>query len=233
MYSGHIIIQGCQPGPFERNKYPELYTFRGLNFVWTHSCYECHSQSFIQLATFRSSVHWDQAILYKWQELTLKHTKVWFPKKMPRHPQRWDLIPGLFRGLKLITARGENYTSRMMDDKLNLCPGTEGERWQRYLSWEWRLGSGKAGCLKAQDIDKFIQWTPLLGPFLCFESWPLAKWPTSLMLPAREECMRHAGRPTSAEACCSFFCEAPKIIDSFWTMFVWGFQEMLDSGSLG
>lgn len=76
----------------------------------------------------------------------------------------------------------------MMDDKLNLCPGTEGEWWQRYLSWEWRLGSGEAGRLKAQDIDKFIQWTPLLGPFLCFESWPLAKWPTSLMLPVCEEC---------------------------------------------
>lgn len=78
--------------------------------------------------------------------------------------------------------------TRMMDDKLNLCPGTEGEWWQRYLSWEWRLGSAEAGCLKAQDIDKFIQWTPLLGPFLCFEFWPLTKWPTSLMLPVCEEC---------------------------------------------
>lgn len=75
----------------------------------------------------------------------------------------------------------------MMDDKLNLCPGTEGEWWQRYLSWEWRLGSGEAGRLKAQDVDKFIQWSPLLGPFLCFESLPLAKWPTSLMLPVCKE----------------------------------------------
>lgn len=81
----------------------------------------------------------------------------------------------------------------MMDDKLNLCPGTEGEWWQRYLSWEWRLGSGEAGCLKAQDIDKFILWTPLLGPFLCFESWPLAKWPTSLMLPVCEKCCATPG----------------------------------------
>lgn len=31
-------------------------------------------------------------------------------------------------------------------------------------------GSDEAGCLKAQDIDKFIQWTPFLEPFLCFES---------------------------------------------------------------
>lgn len=107
------------------------------------------------------------------------------------HVQWRGPIPGLFGGLKLITGRGGGklyLCTRMMDDKLNLCPGTEGEWWQRYLSWEWRLGSGEAGCLKAQDIDKFIQWTPLLGPFLCFESWPLAKWPTSLMLPMCEEC---------------------------------------------
>lgn len=69
MYSGHIIIQGCQPRPFEGNKYPELYTFHGLNFVWTHSCNECHSQSFIQLASFlvesaRSS-HFIQIITIK------------------------------------------------------------------------------------------------------------------------------------------------------------------------
>lgn len=83
----------------------------------------------------------------------------------------------------------------MMDDKLNLCPGTEGEWWQRYLSWEWRLGSGEAGCLKAQDIDKFIQWTPLLGPFLCFESLPLAKWPTSLILPMCKEYPAMPGIP--------------------------------------
>lgn len=83
----------------------------------------------------------------------------------------------------------------MMDDKLNLCPGTEGEWWQRYLSWEWRLGSGEAGCLKARDIDKFIQWTPLLGPFLCFESLPLAKWPTLLMLPMCKEYPAMPGIP--------------------------------------
>lgn len=85
--------------------------------------------------------------------------------------------------------------TRMMDDKLNLCPGTEGEWWQRYLSWEWRLGSGEAGCLKARDIDKFIQWTPLLGPFLCFESLPLAKWPTLLMLPMCKEYPAMPGIP--------------------------------------
>lgn len=113
------------------------------------------------------------------------------------HVQWRGPIPGLFGGLKLITGRGgELYLcTRMMDDKLNLCPGTEGEWWQRYLSWEWRLGSGEAGCLKAQDIDKFIQWTPLLGPFLCFESLPLAKWPTLLMLPVCKEYPAMPGIP--------------------------------------
>lgn len=54
MYSGHIIIQGCQLWPFEGNKYLQLHTFQGLNFVWTHSCNECHSPSFIHLASLRS-----------------------------------------------------------------------------------------------------------------------------------------------------------------------------------
>lgn len=58
----------------------------------------------------------------------------------------------------------------MMDDKLNLCPGTEGEWWQRYLSWEWRLGSGEAGCLKAQDIDNPVD--PIAWAFSLF--WILA-----------------------------------------------------------
>lgn len=38
------------------------------------------------------------------------------------------------------------------------------------------LGSGKAGCLKAQDIDKFIPHTAFLKPF-CFESWLLTSDP--------------------------------------------------------
>lgn len=82
MYSGHIIIQGCQPWPFERNKYPELYTLHGLNFVWTHSCNECHSQSFIQLASVLvGSVRSSHFI-----QITTTHThakkkkKIWFAK---------------------------------------------------------------------------------------------------------------------------------------------------------
>lgn len=38
------------------------------------------------------------------------------------------------------------------------------------------LGSGKAGCLKAQDIDKFIRRAAFLKPF-CFESWLLTSDP--------------------------------------------------------
>lgn len=181
MYSGHIIIQGCQPRPFEGNKYPELYTFHGLNFVWTRSCNECHSRSFIQLASLtvgsvRSS-HFIQIITTKFriQKCFVMCSEV--PSLACS-----EVLHSLMGGGKLYLCR------RMMDDIFNLCPGTEGEWWQRYLSWEWRLGSGEAGCLKAQDIDKFIQWTPLRGPFLCFESLPLAKWPTSLMLPMCEEC---------------------------------------------
>lgn len=54
MYSGHIIIQGCQLWPFEGNKYLHLHTFHHLNFVWTHGCNECHSPSFIYSASLRS-----------------------------------------------------------------------------------------------------------------------------------------------------------------------------------
>lgn len=54
MYSGHIIIQGCQLWAFEGNKYLQLHTFHRLNFVWTHGCNECHSPSFIHLASRRS-----------------------------------------------------------------------------------------------------------------------------------------------------------------------------------
>lgn len=54
MYSGHIIIQGCQLWPFEGNKYLQLHTFHGLNFVWTHGCNACHNLSFIHLASLRS-----------------------------------------------------------------------------------------------------------------------------------------------------------------------------------
>lgn len=54
MYSGHIIIQGCQLWPFEGNKYLHLHTFHHLNFVWTHGCNECHSPSFIHSASLRS-----------------------------------------------------------------------------------------------------------------------------------------------------------------------------------
>lgn len=41
---------------------------------------------------------------------TKKETKN-LVSKMPCHVQQWGPIPALFKGLKLITARGENYTS--------------------------------------------------------------------------------------------------------------------------
>ena len=78
------------------------------------------------------------------------------------------------------------FWAEMMDDNLNLCPGNEGELWQSYLSWEWRLGSAEAGCLKAQDSDKFI--LQAVSEALCFGSWLLTKWPSSFMLAMREGC---------------------------------------------
>ena len=153
MYSGHIIIQGCQLWPFEGNKYPELYTFHSLNFVWTHSCNECHSQSFIQLASFTvGSVRSSHFI----QIITTHKKKI----RIPKYFVMFSEVPSLACSevLNSLLGGGKLYLcTRMMDDKFNLCPGTEGEWWQRYLSWEWSLGSGEAGCLKAQDIDKFIQ----------------------------------------------------------------------------
>lgn len=145
MYGGHIIIQGCQLWPFEGNKYLQLHTFHHLNFVWTHGCNECHSPSFIHLASPRSR-HFIQI------RTTEREKSRW-----------WSLVPSL-ACLGSCTHYREGWKlylrTRMMDDKWNLCPGTEGEVWQRYLSWEWGLGSGEAGRLKAQDPQE-----PQPGPF--------------------------------------------------------------------
>lgn len=215
MYSGHIIIQGCQLWPFEGNKYLQLHTFHGLNFVWTHSCNECHSPSFIHLPSLRSR-HFIQ----------IKTTE----REREKSCCHWcGPNPGLFGGSCTHYREGWKLyrSARMMDDKLNLCPGTEGEWWQRYLSWEWRLGSGEAGCLKAQDVDKFIHWTPPPGPFLCFESSPLAKWPALLMLPMCKEKHAAPGIPPPL----------PRVLHSslthFWPCLFGLLQQLLDFGSVG
>lgn len=94
MYSGHIIIQGCQLWPFVGNKYLQLHTFHHLNFVWTHGCNECHSPSFIHLASLRSR----HFIQIKTIERKITLLLMW------SHP--WPVW-----GLALITGGGENYIS--------------------------------------------------------------------------------------------------------------------------
>lgn len=62
------------------------------------------------------------------------------------------------------------------------------------------LGSGKAGCLKAQDIDRFIPRTPHFWSPLF---WILAthKWPSSLILPGWEGSRAMPGALTATNSC--------------------------------
>lgn len=115
-----------------------------------------------------------------------------------------------------IIVRGVWYFwAEMMDDNLNLCPGNEGELWQSYLSWEWRLGSAEAGCLKARDVDKFI--LRAVSEALCFGSWLLSKWPSSFMLAMREGCgecqrpllLRRPAPAPATNSCHSLCWQAP------------------------
>lgn len=113
MYSGHIIIQGCQLWPFEGNKYLQLHTFHGLNFVWTHSCNECHSPSFIHLPSLRSR----HFIQIKTTEREKSHVAT-------------DVVPTLacLGGLALITGGGVKIISLCKDDG-----------WQvKFVSRDWR-----------------------------------------------------------------------------------------------
>lgn len=164
MYSGHIIIQGCQPRPFEGNKYPELYTIPGLNFVWTHSRNERRSRSFIRFGEL-SGGECEIKSFY-----TNNNHKRHPDSKMLCHVQSCGPIPGLFGALQLITGRGRKlyHCTRMMDDKLNLCPGTEGEWWQRYLSWEWRLGVRRGWVPKGTRHWQIYPVDPIAWAFSLF-----------------------------------------------------------------
>lgn len=122
MYSGHIIIQGCQLWPFEGNKYPELYTFRGLNFVWTHSCNECHSQSFIQLASFTVG----ECEIKSFYTNNNRQKKIWIPKCFVMFS---DEVPSL--------ACLEVLNSLLGGGKIILLHKDDG--WQvKFVSRDWR-----------------------------------------------------------------------------------------------
>lgn len=56
-------------------------------------------------------------------------------------------------------------------------------------------GQARLGALRHKTLTNLSSGPHCLGPFLCFESWPLAKWPASLMLPACEECCTTPGIP--------------------------------------
>lgn len=89
-------------------------------------------------------------------------------------------------------ARHYSCAGKMMDDELNLCWGSEGELWQSYLSWEWRVRVRQS-------------WVPegtrhwQIHPAHCISEallfWILAthEWPSSLTLPACEGCRTMPG----------------------------------------
>lgn len=101
MYSGHIIIQGCQLWPFEGNKYLQLHTFHGLNFVWTHSCNECHSPSFIHLPSLRSR-HFIQI------KTTEREREVMLPLMWSQPWPVWGVLHSLQGGVKIISLRKDD-----------------------------------------------------------------------------------------------------------------------------
>ncbi len=106
----------------------------------------------------------------------------------------------VFNSKRLITevvlipfvARHYSCAGKMMDDELNLCWGSEGELWQSYLSWEWRVRVRQS-------------WVPegtrhwQIHPAHCISEallfWILAthEWPSSLTLPACERCCTMPG----------------------------------------
>lgn len=64
----------------------------------------------------------------------------------------------------------------MMDDKLNLCLGSEGELWQSDLSWEWRVRVRRNW---APQGTRHWQIHPArcISEAFCFESWLLTSDP--------------------------------------------------------
>lgn len=65
---------------------------------------------------------------------------------------------------------------KMMDDKLNLCLGSEGELWQSDLSWEWRVRVRRNW---APQGTRHWQIHPAgrISEACCFESWLLTSDP--------------------------------------------------------
>lgn len=65
---------------------------------------------------------------------------------------------------------------KMMDDKLNLCLGSEGELWQSDLSWEWRVRVRRNW---APQGTRHWQIHPArrISEAFCFESWLLTSDP--------------------------------------------------------
>lgn len=64
----------------------------------------------------------------------------------------------------------------MIDDKLNLCLGSEGELWQSDLSWEWRVRVRRN---RAPQGTRHWQIHPArrISEAFCFESWLLTSDP--------------------------------------------------------
>lgn len=96
---------------------------------------------------------------------------------------------------------------KMMDDKLNLCRGSEGELWQSYLSWEWRVRVRQS-------------WVPegtrhwQIHPAHCISEallfWILAthEWPSSLILPVCEGGRAMPGDLSATNSCHSLYWQA-------------------------
>lgn len=65
---------------------------------------------------------------------------------------------------------------KMMDDKLNLCLGSEGELWQSDLSWEWRVRVRRNWA--PQGTRRWqIHPARRISEAFCFESWLLTSDP--------------------------------------------------------
>lgn len=65
---------------------------------------------------------------------------------------------------------------KMMDDKLNLCLGSEGELWQSDLSWEWRVRVRQNWALQGTRHWQ-IHPARCISEAFCFESWLLTSDP--------------------------------------------------------
>lgn len=79
-------------------------------------------------------------------------------------------IPSVIARVRILYSTG--WAVKMMDDKLNLCPGSEGEVWQSDLSWEWRV---RVRPKRAPPGTRHWQIHPArrISEAFCFESWLL------------------------------------------------------------